>query len=65
VRTGDFFPDGVSGKLNVFLAKEAGHFQPIRFAQGDVALAMRAGNILAKIAAIKPDMNATSRTGHF
>ena len=53
------------GKLNVFLAKEAGHFQKIRFAQGDVVFAMRAGNILAKIAAIKPDMNATSRAGHF
>jgi hypothetical protein len=52
-------------KLNVFLAKETGHFQKFRFAQDHSELAVRAWDCLAKIAAVKPDMNATGRAEHF
>ena len=65
VRAGSFFPDGVGGKFNVFLAKEAGHFQEIGFAQGDCGLTMRAGNFLAEVAIVKPNMEAAGRTRHF
>jgi hypothetical protein len=64
MRAGDFFPDGVGWKLNVFLAKETIHFQILRSPQRDAGLAMRARHLAAHIPLIKPDMHAAGRTGH-
>jgi len=57
MRAGHFFANGLCGKLNVFFAEETGHFEQIRFAQGDGGLAMRTGYFLAEIAFVKPDMH--------
>lgn len=62
VRALDFLPNGMWGKLDVFLAEEAGHFEKIWFAQGDSLLAMRTGNYLPKVLGGKPDMSAAGRT---
>ena len=64
MRAGNFLPDGVSRKLDVFLAKEAGYFQEIGLAQSDIFLALRAGNILPQGMAGKPDVNTAGRAGH-
>jgi len=65
MRAGHFLANGVGGKLNVRLAKVAGHFQKVRFAQGEAFLAMRAGNFLPEIASVKPDMHPAGGAGHF
>ena len=49
----------------MFLAKVAGHFQKIGFAQGDGFLAVRTGNFLSQIPLVKPEMHAASGAGHF
>jgi len=46
------------------VAKEAGHFQEIGFAQNDGGLALRTRNGLAGTHIVEPDMGATGRTGH-
>jgi len=46
---GNFLTQGVGGKFNVPLAKEAGHFQIFGFAQSGFFLTMQAGNGAAKI----------------
>lgn len=65
MRAGDFFPDGVGWKLNVFLAKETIHFQILRPPQRDAGLAMRAGHLAAHIPLIKPDMHPAGWARHF
>src|SRR5665213_2803154 len=64
MRTVDFFADGVRRKFNIPMAKEAGHFQEIRFAQGDGSLALWTRNGLASAHIVEPDVSATGRTGH-
>src|ERR1017187_2903995 len=49
MRALQLFPNGVSGKLNVFLAKETGHFQIFRLSQCDGCLAMGAGDFLSEV----------------
>jgi hypothetical protein len=53
VRTEGFLPDGVGGKLNVFLAKNAGHLQVFGSLQSEGCLAKRAGNFPSKVLAVK------------
>ena len=65
MRAGHFSPDGVRGKFNMPLAKEAGHFQEIGFVQGDAGLAMRAEDFLADILAGELDVSTAGGTGHF
>jgi len=60
----NLLPDGVRGKLDVSLAKEADRFQEIGFAQGDSGPAVRAGNLLAKVSGSELDMDATPGAGH-
>jgi hypothetical protein len=56
---GDSLPDGVGGKFNVFPAKKAGHFQVFRLAQCDIGVTVRAGDFLAKVSGVKPQMDTT------
>ena len=65
MRAADLFSDGVSGKFNVFLAKVAGHFQEIGFAQGDCGLAMWAGDLLATVDPREFNASSTGWAGHF
>jgi hypothetical protein len=64
VWTGNFLSKGMGRKFNMFLAKEAGHFQVFRFAQGDGRLAVWAGDLLAEILNGKLDMHAACRARH-
>jgi hypothetical protein len=61
VRTFELFTKRMGREFNVFLAKEAGHFEEIGFAQGDGLLAVRARDFPAEIPLIKPKVDATSR----
>ncbi len=65
MRAGHFGAECVSGKFDVFMAKEALHLQIVRFAKYDVFLAMRAGNRLANVLGRKLDVAAAFRAGHF
>ena len=65
MRAGDFFANGVGRKFDVPVTKETVHFEEVRPAQGDADLTFWTGNLLAKIFASKPDMNATRGTRHF
>jgi hypothetical protein len=65
VRTGNLLAQGVSGKFDVLLAEEAGHFQVFRFAQGDRFLTVRTGYLLAEVLNGKSNMNAAGGTRHF
>jgi hypothetical protein len=65
MRAFQLFPNGVTGKLNVFLAKETGYFQVFRFPQCDGSLAMRAGNFSTEVLNRKLDMSVGGRTGDF
>jgi len=58
MRAGNFLPDGMGRKFDMPVTKETGNFQEVRSAQGDAGLALRTGNLVAKIFASKPDMNA-------
>jgi len=44
MRARHFYSDGVGGKFDVFLAKEARHFEEIGFTQSDDFLTMRIWN---------------------
>jgi len=52
MRAGHFFANGMRRKFNVLLAKEAGHFQRIRFAQDDDLLTLWTGNFLSEVTII-------------
>lgn len=64
VWTFDLLSDCMGGEFDVFMAKEAGHFQVFGRAQGDGFLAARAGDFLVEALPRKFDVGAASRAGH-
>ena len=57
-------PDGVGGKLDVIVAKGAGHFQEAGADQSDGFPAKRAGDFPAKVLAGELDFSAAPRAEH-
>ena len=65
MRAGHFLANGMRWKFNVLLAKEAGHFEKIGFAQRGFLLTVRARDFLTKIASRKGDVSAAMDTESF
>ena len=65
MRAGDFLSGGVARKFNVFIAKEAGHFQVFGLLQRDCCLAVRTWDFLPDVLNGKLNVDATGMTRHF